>query len=204
VLFPLLLDTRALFLFLLLDALSLLPSTLFVFFLLSFACLAPLLFLFLALLLASLLLLFPPASPLFLLGLLCPLALALLFALLLMLGLPFQATSLGLLLPLLLCLAAALLFFGRDFSADFLYAVLAHLGQALLFDQLVQQGVDGLCDLAVDAAALARALNQGCSECGGFGQEGRVAVGLAVDEFLEGSEQVGFGGLEVAISLTSE
>jgi hypothetical protein len=195
VLFPLLLDTCTLFLLFLLDALSLLSPALFVFFLLSFTCLAPFLFFFLALLLTRLFLFFPPTFALLLLRLLCPLALALLFALLLMLGLPFQPASLRLLLPLLFCLAAALLFFGRDFGANFLYAMLAHLGQALLFDQLVEQGVDGLCDLAINTAALASAFNQSGSECGRLGQEGRVAVGLAVDEFLEGSEQVGFGGL---------
>lgn len=194
-LFSLLLDTCTLFLLFLLDALSLLPPALFVFFLLSLACLAPFLFFFLALPLARFFLFLPPAFALLLLRLFCPLALTLLFAFLLMLGLPFQSTSFRLLLPLLFCLAAALLFFGGGFSADFLYTVLAHLGQALLFNQLIKQSVDGLCDLAIDTAALASAFNQGRSECGGFGQEGRVAVGLAVNEFLEGSEQVGFGGL---------
>jgi hypothetical protein len=85
---------------------------------------------------------------------------------------------------LLFGLAPALLFLGCDFGTNFLYPVLAHLGQALLLDQLIQQCGNSLCNFSIDVAAFTGAFNQGGSDTGVFGQQRGVAVGLTVDELL--------------------
>lgn len=203
-LFPLLLEACALLLLLFLNALPLLPPALLVLLLLCFTRFASLLLFFLALLLARLLLLLLATLPLLFLCLVGPFPLALPFALLFELGLPLLATSITLLLPLFFGLAPALFLVGSHISAYFLYALLAHLGQALLLDQLVEQGAHRVRDLAVDVAALARALDQGCGDSRVLGQQGRVAVGLAVDKVLEGGEKVGFGGLSWCVRVLSK
>ena len=168
--FSLLLVACALFLLLLLNTFFLLSPTLLVFFLLRFTCFAPFLLLFLALLLASLLFFFLAALPLLSLCLLCPFSLALLLVFLFQLGLPLLSASVSLVLPLLFCLAPALFLVGCSFSADFLHPVFAHLGQALLLDQLVEQCVDSVGDVAIDVAALAGAFNECRGYSGVFGQ----------------------------------
>ena len=198
-LFPLLLGTCALFFLLLLDALSLLPPALLVFLQLCFARFAAFLLHFLMSSLPSLLFFLLSALSLLLLGLLGPLPFTLLLPFLFVLGFPLLAANISLLLPLLFCLAPALLLLSCHFGADLLYAVFAHPGQALLLDQVVEQCIDRLRDFSIDVAALTSAFDQRCGDSGVFGQQGRVAVGFAVDELFKRGEEVSFGGLHVYI-----
>lgn len=168
-LFSLLLRTCALFFLLLLDALSLFPPALLVFLQLGFARSAAFLLHFLVSSLLSLLFFLLSALPLLFLGLLGPFPFTLLLAFLLVLGFPRLAASVRFLLPLLFCLAPALLLLGCDFGADLLYAVFAHLGQALLLDQVVEQCIYRLRDFAIDVAALTSAFDQRCGDSGVFG-----------------------------------
>jgi hypothetical protein len=186
VLLPLLLQPRALLFLLPVHALPVFPSALFFCLVALLALLAPALLFGLALLLTSfVLLLFSTFALLFL----CPLfSLNLAFVLEFLLpdGFSLFSPYLRFLCPFLVGLASSLFFLSRRFRANLQGPVLSHLGQALLFDQVVEQGADGVHDVPVDVDALAGAFNECGRHARVFGKQRRVAVGLVLDQIFEG------------------
>jgi len=196
VLFPLLFQALALLLSLFVDSLSVLSSALLVLFVALFTLLAPPLLLFLSGLLSSLVfLLFAPPAFL-LLGFLFAFSLALLCQRLLSPGLPLFPPSIGFSCPFLFGLAAPLLLLGGCFSADFLNAIFAHFGQALLLDQAVQDVVNSVHNVSVNVATFSCAFDEGSGHSGVFGKQRRIAVGLAIDKFFKSGLEFIFGRLK--------
>jgi hypothetical protein len=187
VLFTFLLDTQALLFPLFVDSFSLFASALLVFLVALFTLLAPSLLLLLPCLLASFILFFLAAPALFLLRPFLTFPLALCLEFLLSPGFTLFSASFCFLSPFFFALAASLFLFGSRLGANFGNAVLAHFWHAMFVNQFVQQSVDCVHDIAVDVAAFTRTFYECSRHTWVFGQQGRVTVGFAVDELLEGS-----------------
>jgi hypothetical protein len=76
------------------------------------------------------------------------------------------------------------LLFRRYLGADLLDPVLAHFLGGLGSEQLVYQGIDGVCDVLVDVAALSGAFYEGCCELWLLRKQLGVAVSFAIDELF--------------------
>jgi hypothetical protein len=196
VLLPLLLQPCTLLLLLPVNPFSIFPSALFFGFVALLAFLAPALLFCLALLLTGFVLLLFPTFSLFPLCSLFSFNLALVLELLLPDGFSLFSPCLCLLCPFLVSLAPSLLLFSRSLGANLKTPVLSHLGQALLLDQVVEQGADSVHDVSVDVDALSRAFNKRGRHARVFGQQRGVAVGLVLDQVFEGGQEVVFGRLE--------